>query len=325
MLLLLKQIFFYFMRYKYFLIIACFLSFLFSESTAEENDLCTRIIKKTEIDLNIPENLLLSIALTESGRKIGKNFFPWPWSINVKGKGYFLKNKQELISHARANLKKKIKNFDLGCMQINYYYHGHKFKNIAEMVEPESNVLWAGKFLISLKNSHKTWNEAISRYHSNTKWRKRQYLAKVMNNWTFVGKIKDLALQSSPRKNNKENKKNSNLSKTKEDQKIKLTEQTQPNESKKIFEEIEDGRKRVKNENRISKNNFYSRFIEENNLGKKFKNIMEKEGFDKIIIEISDLLPENIDNVQVINEFKYLEKSLIKDNLERIDDYKKKK
>ena len=27
---------------------------------------------------------------------------------------------------------------------------------------------WAGKFLISLKAKHKTWDEAISRYHSNT-------------------------------------------------------------------------------------------------------------------------------------------------------------
>ena len=51
---------------------------------------------------------------------------------------------------------------------------------------------------------------------------------------------------------------------------------------------------------------------------------MENEGFDEIIIEISDLLPENIDNIQVINEFKYLDKSLIPDNLERIEKYKKK-
>ena len=46
-------------------------------------------------------------------------------------------------------------------MQINYYYHGHKFKNIAEMVEPKTNVTWAGKFLISLKDKHRTWDEAI--------------------------------------------------------------------------------------------------------------------------------------------------------------------
>ena len=106
-------------------------------------------------------------------------------------------------------------------------------------------------------------------------------------------------------------------------QKIKISRKTQLNESK-ILDEIENGRNRVKKDNRISKNNFYSRFIEENNLGNKFKKIMENEGFDEIIIEISDLLPENINNIQVINEFKYLDKSLIPDNLERIEKYKKK-
>ena len=182
------------MLLKYFLFIFIFLNFLTSYSFAKD-DICSEIIKQTEIELKIPENLLLSIALTESGRKVGNNFFPWPWSINVKGKGYFLKNKQQLISFAKNNLEKKIKNFDLGCMQINYYYHGHKFKNITNMIEPKTNVTWAGKFLISLKAKHKTWDEAISRYHSNTKWRKKQYLAKVMNNWAFVGKTKNIALK----------------------------------------------------------------------------------------------------------------------------------
>ena len=36
----------------------------------------------------------------------------------------------------------------------------------------------------------------ISPYHSNTKWRKKQYLAKVMNNWAFVGKTKNIALKN---------------------------------------------------------------------------------------------------------------------------------
>ena len=315
------------MKIKLFLLILTFLIFFSDKSFAEENDICSKIISKTEVDLNIPENLLLSIALTESGRKVEGKFFPWPWAINIKGKGYFLKNKQQLISQAKNNLKNKIKNFDLGCMQINYYYHGHKFKNIAQMIEPEINVRWAGNFLLSLKDKHKTWNEAISRYHSNTKWRKKQYLAKVMNNWTYVGRTKNIALQSLSGKEDKEKKKiptvTAEKSKEKEKEKIKISRKTQLNESK-ILNEIENGRNRVKKDNRISKNNFYSRFIEENNLGNKFKKIMENEGFDEIIIEISDLLPENINNIQVINEFKYLDKSLIPDNLERIEKYKKK-
>ena len=307
------------MKFKFFLIFFSFLIFFASQLIAND-DLCTKIIKKTEINLKIPENLLLSIALTESGRKVDNNFFPWPWSINVKGKGYFLKNKQQLISFAKNNLEKKIKNFDLGCMQINYYYHGHKFNNVTEMVEPESNVLWSGKFLVSLKKKHKTWDEAISRYHSNTKWRKKQYLAKVINNWTFVGKTTDIALNTEE-KNQRKNK-ISNLSKVKKDKEVKLSlrSKVQKNE---IAEEIDVGRNRVKKDKRILENNYYSRFIKQNNLGNKFKNIMEKEGLDKIIIELSDLIPENIDKIQVETNFIYLDKTLIKDNLERIENIKK--
>ena len=50
---------------------------------------------------------------------------------------------------------------------------------------------------------------------------------------------------------------------------------------------------------------------------------MEEEGLDKIIIELSDLLPEKINKIEVENNFIYLEKSLIKDNLERIENIKK--
>jgi len=115
------------------------------------------------------------------------------------------------------------------------------------------------------------------------------------------------------------------LSKAKDNNNIELTKETQVIESRKILEKIEDGRNRVKKDERMLKNNFYSRFIQKNNLGEKFKNIMEEEGFDEIIIDISDLLPDDINKIQVENKFIYLDKSLIEDNLERIKDYKNKK
>ena len=206
-------------------------------------------------------------------------------------------------------------------MQINYYYHGHKFKNITNMIEPKTNVNWAGKFLISLKAKHKTWDEAISRYHSNTKWRKKQYLAKVMNNWAFVGKTKNIALKNEEKIQRKNT--IATLPKVKKDKEIKLSLRNE--EKNEILEEIENGRNRVKKDNRILENSFYSRFIEENKLGNKFKDIMEEEGLDKIIIDLSDLLPEKINKIEVENNFIYLDKSLIKDNLERIENIKKNK
>ena len=206
-------------------------------------------------------------------------------------------------------------------MQINYYYHGHRFKNIENMIEPKINVSWAGKFLINLKAKHKTWDEAISRYHSNTKWRKKQYLAKVITNWAFVGKSKNIALKNEEKIQRKNT--IAALPKVKEDTEIKLSLKNEV-KKKEILEEIDNGRDRVKKDNRILENSFYNRFIKENKLGNKFTNIMEEEGLDTIIIELSDLLPEKISEIEVENNFIYLDKSLVKDNLERIENIKKK-
>ncbi len=152
------------------------------------NNICEKTILKVEQNLNIPKYLLFSIALTESGRSINGRFTPWPWSINTKGKGMFFSTKRELVSYANKNLKKGIRNFDVGCMQVNYYYHGKKFKNLEDMADPTTNINWAGRFLIDLHKRHKNWKEAISRYHSNTKWRKHKYFKKVMNNWSYARK-----------------------------------------------------------------------------------------------------------------------------------------
>ena len=55
---------------------------------------CIIASKKYESIYNIPDNLLVSVALTESGRKIkNSEFISWPWTINKKGKGKFFDNK----------------------------------------------------------------------------------------------------------------------------------------------------------------------------------------------------------------------------------------
>ena len=65
-------------------------------------------------------------------------------------------------------------------MQISLKYHGQNFKNFNQILDPENNVKYAAKFLRSLYSKHKTWNEAISRYHSSVPKRKMRYLKKFI-------------------------------------------------------------------------------------------------------------------------------------------------
>ena len=46
------------------------------------------------------------------------------------------------------------------------------------MANPKINIIWAGKFLINSHKKHKSWKEAISRYHSNTKMEKTRIFEK---------------------------------------------------------------------------------------------------------------------------------------------------
>ena len=58
---------------------------------------CIIASKKYEEIYDIPKNLLLSMSLTESGKRIKNGeFISWPWTINKKEKGSFLIIKKQL-------------------------------------------------------------------------------------------------------------------------------------------------------------------------------------------------------------------------------------
>ena len=321
----------------------------FQSSIVESNSksICYDIIEKTEQKLNIPKNLLLSIALTESGRNINGDFVPWPWSINTKGKGLFFNNRDELYQYAKQNLDSKILNFDVGCMQINYYYHGKKFKNLYEMTNPLVNITWAGKFLIDLNKKHKSWKEAISRYHSSTIWRKKKYFSKVMNNWAYVRK-KNTSEFALVNKNNNQNKiSQSNLSNSaKNYQKERLSRKYSKNENvKKITKNNIEIRKTTVNETQINRRNNIEKNITTNQDGNTQEQIVNdnyyseelihniREGFKDIKLtesqnkelfdELRIFFPKEISEISTINTFRYIDQSIIEDNLKRIEDYKK--
>ncbi|MBS92040.1 MAG: hypothetical protein CMM95_03195 [Rickettsiales bacterium] len=168
-----------FYKILFFLVFIVFSNNSFSNQISNCNVLTEKYGKK----FNLPNKLLTSISLVESGKKIGDKFVSWPWTLNVAGKSKFFKNKEETLVYLKKNYEKK-KNIDIGCMQISLKYHGKEFDNLEHILDPESNVEYGAKFLKSLFNRHKTWNEAISRYHSSIPQKKRGYLKKVQLFWS---------------------------------------------------------------------------------------------------------------------------------------------
>ena len=160
-------------------ILLCFLAFTFIES--KELDNCNYLTEKYGKIYNLPNKLLTSIALVESGVK-KKEFKSWPWTLNVSGKSKYFENKLETLEYLKSKINFK-KSIDVGCMQINTRYHLKNFEDLSDLIEPEQNVKYAANYLLKLYKKHKSWNEAVSRYHSSIPKRKKKYLKKVYSYW----------------------------------------------------------------------------------------------------------------------------------------------
>jgi hypothetical protein len=159
-------------KYCWFLIVINLFSIL--EASALEqydfNNIIKPNIKAIAKNSKVPISILYTIAKIES--------YGYPWTINVCGKGYFFKNKNNAIKFINNLLQNNINNFDVGVMQINYKYHKDAFKNIEEMIEPSYNINYAAKLIKSHYIEKKDWLEAVGSYHSKTVHLKDKYIYK---------------------------------------------------------------------------------------------------------------------------------------------------
>ena len=84
----------------------------------------------------IPLGILFAIALTETG--INANLHAY--ALNLEGNTVYSLGKSEAIQKFNAARASGMKLIDVGCMQLNWYYHGENFSSVAEMLDPHKNV-----------------------------------------------------------------------------------------------------------------------------------------------------------------------------------------
>ena len=96
---------------------------------------CFNFTEKYGKQFNIPDKLLTSISLVESGIKKNNRFISWPWTLNVSGKSKFFDNKNDALDFLKKNYKNK--NIDVGCMQISLKYHFKEFDSIENILDPD--------------------------------------------------------------------------------------------------------------------------------------------------------------------------------------------
>ena len=133
----------------------------------------------------IPLGVLYAVGLTETGRQNAL----YPHALNIEGMSVFPPNRSEALKDIESALNKGKKLIDIGCMQINHYYHADQFNSVNHMLEPRANVRYAARFLKQLRASHGSWTMAVARYHAgpNNDPAQKRYVCKVIENMVSSG------------------------------------------------------------------------------------------------------------------------------------------
>ncbi|WP_246748528.1 transglycosylase SLT domain-containing protein [Rhizobium setariae] len=147
--------------------------------------ICEREISAAAMKYGVPEGILYSVGLTETGRRGSLQ----PWSLNIEGKAVFAVSQDEALGRFEDARRGGAELIDLGCMQINHRYHGDRFSSVAEMLNPRRNVEYAAKFLAQLHAKHVTWTMAVARYHAgpNNDPAQKRYVCRVISNLVATG------------------------------------------------------------------------------------------------------------------------------------------
>lgn len=134
---------------------------------------------------DVPIGILYAVGLTETGVRNSLQ----PYALNIEGKAVFPPTAAAAIKRFQQSQIEGVKLVDLGCMQINYHYHGKEFASVSAMLSPAANVNYAAKFLKQLRGREGNWTLAVARYHAgpNNDPAQKRYVCRVMANMVATG------------------------------------------------------------------------------------------------------------------------------------------
>jgi soluble lytic murein transglycosylase-like protein len=163
---------------------ACMFSVQVSVAAAETN-VCEREMVRAAAMHQVPLGMLYAVGLTETGRAGSLQ----PYALNVDGRPEYEDSKASALRTFRKARKAGAKRIDVGCMQINHYYHGEKFGSLEDMFDPAQNVAYAARFLRELKEREGSWTMAVARYHAGpTNFAaQKTYVCRVISNLVATG------------------------------------------------------------------------------------------------------------------------------------------
>lgn len=114
----------------------------------------------------LPSPVLYAVALQESGTRLRGRLIPWPWTLNVAGRGERYATRAQTCARLRQALTRIPANrIDAGLGQVNLGYQAHRYSHPCELLDPYRNLAIVAEILKEQYIEGEDWLAAIGRYH----------------------------------------------------------------------------------------------------------------------------------------------------------------
>ncbi|TDX23687.1 transglycosylase-like protein with SLT domain [Modicisalibacter xianhensis] len=135
--------------------------------SALANPLAGTLFDTTGTEIGVDPLLLYSVALAESANGPGHgSVSPWPWTVRALDQAIYASSKEE----AKVQLERLLNespSVDVGMMQVNTRWNGHRVSHPSELLEPAKALEIGGEILLEAINSAPGDLElGIGRYHT---------------------------------------------------------------------------------------------------------------------------------------------------------------
>jgi hypothetical protein len=127
---------------------------------------CDKAAQLAASETGVPLAVMRAITRAETGRNDDGSLTPWPWTVNMNGRGIWFDSNDAAEAYVQREILRGARSFDVGCFQINYKWHGAAFRSIQHMLDPVENARYAAQFLWDLHLEMGDWSLAAGAYHS---------------------------------------------------------------------------------------------------------------------------------------------------------------
>ncbi|MGB3610906.1 MAG: lytic transglycosylase domain-containing protein [Cellvibrio sp.] len=119
----------------------------------------------------IPADVLFAVCLQESGKRWQDKHLPWPWTLNIAGKGAYYDTPADAHRQLLQIINGGSCRVDIGLCQVHWCAHKKNFTAPAQLLNPYINLAYAAKLIRSeydytQRKGNPDWWIAVGRYHS---------------------------------------------------------------------------------------------------------------------------------------------------------------